>query len=245
MGKVNYDDISNIYDDVREEELDLVKRILDDAKIEKGMNVLDVGCGTGNYANVIQKITKANIFGVDSSSGMLEKAKEKNKNVIFKIGSIPNLPFEDESFDFIYMTDVIHHIDDIDKMFLEFNRILKNEGKICISTQSHRQIDLRYMSEFFPETAIVDKKRYPDIDKIKISSEKNAFDYIKSDILGEGDEVILDAKYIETIEKKGFSMLHLISEDNYEKGLKNIKRLIDEKNIIRKSAGTTLVWLKK
>ena len=245
MGKVNYDDISNIYDDVREEELDLVKRIINDAKIEKGMNVLDVGCGTGNYANVIQKITKANVFGVDSSSGMLEKAKEKNKNVIFKIGSIPNLTFEDESFDFIYMTDVIHHIDNIDKMFLEFNRILKDEGKICISTQSHRQIDLRYMSEFFPETAIVDKKRYPDIDEIKISSEKNGFDYIKSDILGEGDEVILDSKYIETIEKKGFSMLHLISKDNYEKGLKNIKKLINKKNMIRKSAGTTLVWLKK
>jgi len=143
------------------------------------------------------------------------------------------------------MTDVIHHIDNIDKMFLEFNRILKNEGKICISTQSHRQIDLRYISEFFPETAIVDKKRYPDIDEIKISSEKNGFDFIRSEIFGEGDEVILDSKYIETIEKKGYSMLHLISEDNYEKGLNNIKKLIDNKNIIRKSAGTTLVWLKK
>ncbi|WP_069650103.1 class I SAM-dependent methyltransferase [Caloranaerobacter ferrireducens] len=245
MGKINYNDISKIYDDVRDEEMTIINSFLDEVKISEATKILDVGCGTGNYTNILQKITKAEVYGVDASEGMLEKAKEKNQHIILKVGLATDIPFEDCIFDFVYMTDVIHHIKDIDKMFLEFYRVLKNGGKVCISTQSHRQIDLRYMSEFFPSTAIVDKQRYPDIEEIISSAKKNGFSFLKIEIISEGEEVELGNKFLELLEKKGYSMLHLISDEDYQIGLNRVKSEMKNGLIKRKSAGGTLVWLIK
>lgn len=245
MKKVNYNDISRIYDDVREEERAIVNSFLNEVEITDTTKILDVGCGTGNYTNILEKITNAKIYGIDASEGMLEKVKEKNKNIITKVGLATDIPFEDCAFNFVYMTDVIHHVTDINKMFLEFNRILVNGGKVCISTQSYRQIDLRYMSEFFPSTAAVDKTRYQDIEEIIKLARENGFRLIKNQIIDEGKEVELGSDYLELLEKRGYSMLHLITDEDYKDGLNRVKNEIKEGSIKRKSAGGTLVWLVK
>jgi ubiquinone/menaquinone biosynthesis C-methylase UbiE len=245
MATVNYNSISKIYDQVREEELEVVLELLSEGAFSKETTILDIGCGTGNYTNIIEKITNAKVYGMDASEGMLEKAKEKNSNITFLLGDACSIPSEENYFSLIYMTDVIHHISDIDKMFADIFRILKVSGKVCIATQSHRQIDLRYMSEFFPETAIVDKLRYPDIEQIVSTASKNNLKFIKEKIIGEGKEIELGKHYFELIEKKGYSMLHLISEDNFDNGLQMVKNEMSNGNIVRKSAGDTLVWFIK
>jgi len=143
------------------------------------------------------------------------------------------------------MTDVIHHIEDIDKMFYEISRTLQKGGRVCIVTQSHKQIDLRYTSEFFPETAIIDKQRYPDIEEIIFNAEKNALRLVRVSVIGEGKEIQIGNGYIELAEKKGYSMLHLISDDNYQNGLKKLKNETEKGSIKRKSAGASLIWFKK
>jgi len=160
MLKVDYNSISKVYDQVREEEIEELHSLLHGIEICEGTTILDIGCGTGNYTNLMERITGAKVYGLDASEGMLSKAKEKNSKITFVLGDACNLPFEDNYFSFIYMTDVIHHIQDINKMFYEIFRVLQTGGRVCIVTQSHKQIDLRYTSEFFPETAIIDKQRY-------------------------------------------------------------------------------------
>ncbi|MGH4123835.1 MAG: class I SAM-dependent methyltransferase [Clostridium sp.] len=245
MTTVNYNSISKIYDQVREEELEVVLELLSESEFSKETTILDIGCGTGNYTNIIEKITNAKVYGMDASEGMLKKAKEKNCNITFLLGDACSIPSKENYFSLIYMTDVIHHISDIDKMFADIFRILKNNGKVCIVTQSHRQIDLRYMSEFFPATAIVDKLRYPDIDQIVSSASKNNLKFIKEKTIGEGEEIKLGNHYFELIEKKGYSMLHLISNEDFDNGLQLVRNEMINGNIIRKSAGDTLVWFEK
>lgn len=245
MNKVDYNHICSIYDDVRKEEVDIIRRFFQESEITENSNILDIGCGTGNYTNLIQKVSKAKVYGMDPSQGMLEKAREKNNEILFKVGQASCIPFEGDKFDFIYMTDVIHHIPDINFMFCEIYRVLKNGGKMCIATQSHRQIDIRYMSEFFPATAVVDKKRYPDIDSIITSAEESRMHYIKQEIVGEGQDVELGAKYLELLEKKGYSMLHLINDEDYMNGVNRVKAELREGSIVRKSAGDTLIWFLK
>lgn len=240
--KVNYNDISKIYDLVRKEEENVLRLFLDEIEITGSFSILDVGCGTGNYTNLLQRLTKKEVFGLDSSSGMLEKARQKNYQVSFVLGSAIEIPFEDNKFDFVYMTDVIHHIKDVNQMFKEFYRILKTNGKVCVMTQSHHQIDMRYMSEFFPETADVDKKRYPDINQIINSATNNNLLFLKTQIVEEEIACRLDQNFLELIEKKGYSMLHLIDDVDYLKGLEIVR---EEIPCIRKSAGCTLVWFKK
>ena len=97
---------------------------------------------------------------------MREKAAAKNPNVIVANGDHNNIPFECDYFDFAYMTDVIHHIPDIAVMFIQLARVLKSKAYLCIVTQSHAQIEGRFYTNYFPSTAKVDKKRYPDVGEI-------------------------------------------------------------------------------
>lgn len=240
--KINYNEISKIYDDVRDEEVSLIENFLAEVELNETMAILDVGCGTGNYTNLMKQLTKGKVYGLDSSVGMLERAKNKNEEITFVLGNALEIPFSSRMFDFVYMTDVIHHIKDIKQMFTELFRILKPNGKICIMTQSHRQIDLRYMSEFFPQTAVVDKNRYPDIGEIIDKATKANLLFMKTQIVNEGIECKLDQKFLELVKKKGYSMLHLLDVFEYEKGLEKVKKEI---NCVRKSAGATLVWFKK
>jgi ubiquinone/menaquinone biosynthesis C-methylase UbiE len=129
---------------VREADVNLINLFLGEVNFAENTRVLDFGCGTGNYADKLQKITSAKVYGVEPSAGMREKAKAKNTNVIFAAGNHENIPFLDDFFDFVYMTDVIHHIPELDVMFTEIKRVLKASGKLCILTQSHRQIEHRF-----------------------------------------------------------------------------------------------------
>jgi len=245
MSKVNYNEISQVYDDVRQADIELINSFLQEIEIEKETRVLDIGCGTGNYTDSLQKITQGEVYGVEPSKGMLGKAKAKQSKVVFKQGSAAELPFEDEFFDFVYMTDVIHHVPEIWAMFAEINRVLKEKGRVCIVTQSHQQIENRPIARFFPGTVAVDKRRYPDIPEIIANAEAQGLKLVKNDILNENAKIELGQEFLELVKKKGYSMLHLLSEEEYREGLLRLKNELLNGQIIAGSAGETLVWLTK
>ncbi len=57
--------------------------MIEEVDISSCSVILDVGCGTGNYATSISRITGAHVYGIDASEGMLEQARSKKSNVIF------------------------------------------------------------------------------------------------------------------------------------------------------------------
>jgi ubiquinone/menaquinone biosynthesis C-methylase UbiE len=217
MPQVNYDEISKIYDDVREGDLALINHFLQELPPDDGLTVLDIGCGTGNYTDLFQKVTRTkgyHVYGMEPSEGMIGKAREKNSQVIFRQAAADDMPFEGNFFDFLYMTDVIHHIPDIRRMFCEIQRVLKPRGKACIATQSHRQIEKRPIAQYFPGTVRVDQGRYPDIPEIIAAAQSAGLIYLKEEILFAGEAIELGADFLELVRKKGYSMLHLLTEPN-------------------------------
>jgi ubiquinone/menaquinone biosynthesis C-methylase UbiE len=242
---LNYDQISTTYDNVRQADLDLVTHLAREANITDASCVLDIGCGTGNYADLLQRLTHAHVFGVEPSEGMLTKARQKNPNLVIQQSDAEHLPFEASAFDFVYMTDVIHHIPHIDIMFAEVVRVLKPNARVCIVTQSHRQIDNRPISSFFPATAVVDKARYPDIPQIISAATAQNLTFLKSESQNEGKLVILDEAFLTLVKTKGYSMLRLISDNDYQAGLNRLEHQLEEGTMQAAQAGDTLVWLSK
>jgi SAM-dependent methyltransferase len=245
MNKVSYDEISKIYDDVREGDIELINCLLAGANLGQGSSVLDIGCGTGNYTALVEIISGAQVYGLDASQGMLERAAKKNPRLHLAIGDAADLPYEDGFFDFIFMTDVIHHIADINAMFRSIARVLKPFAKVCIATQSHRQIDARYVSEFFPATASVDKRRYPDVPEIVVAAAEADLVHLRSEVIDEGHPVEIGDHFLELVAKKGYSMFHLITDEEYQTGLSSLKAALARGAIVRAGAGETLVWFRK
>ncbi|MBN1315497.1 MAG: methyltransferase domain-containing protein [Anaerolineales bacterium] len=243
MKKIDYDAISKVYDNVRAGDVELIDRLLAELSIDSPC-ILDIGCGTGNYAGLFKR-AGVQIYGVDPSGGMLEQARKKYPNVDFRQGTAGDLPFKDAFFDMVYLTDVIHHVPDIGRMFGEIHRVLAPGGKVCIVTQSHRQIEVRPIARFFPGTVQVDKERYPDIDEIVSAASSHCLACMRQDILFDDHWIEIGQDYLELVRKKGYSMLHLITEREYQSGLKDLENVLQNGPIKVKPAGETLVWLIK
>jgi demethylmenaquinone methyltransferase/2-methoxy-6-polyprenyl-1,4-benzoquinol methylase len=105
------------------------------AGLEKGMKLLDVASGTGLMIKAALEIgvDPAQVTGVDPSRGMLAQNREHNpKTVTLLEGKGEALPCADASFDFVSMGYALRHVEDLRKLFAEFRRVLKPDGKILI-----------------------------------------------------------------------------------------------------------------
>ena len=94
------------------------------------MRVLDLCTGTGDIAGIIKKACpRADITGVDFSENMLKIAEKKHPNIEFVKADCTNLPFEDNSFDFVTISYGLRNIEDYDSALKEIRRILKPDGQ--------------------------------------------------------------------------------------------------------------------
>jgi demethylmenaquinone methyltransferase/2-methoxy-6-polyprenyl-1,4-benzoquinol methylase/phosphoethanolamine N-methyltransferase len=108
--------------------------------IEPGMNILDVGCGTGSLtiASKQKQGDDGEVVGIDPSSNMVDLARRKAEKtglqIDFRVGVIENLVFEAERFDLVLSSLMMHHLtSELKELGLrEVHRVLKPGGKILI-----------------------------------------------------------------------------------------------------------------
>jgi ubiquinone/menaquinone biosynthesis C-methylase UbiE len=97
----------------------------------KGKNCLDVGCGSGRYTMAMAELGAEKSIGIDIGEKGIEFAKkscEGQENVHFEVGSILDIPFEGEKFDFVCCSGVIMHTKNPRKAVEEVFRVLKKGG---------------------------------------------------------------------------------------------------------------------
>lgn len=96
-------------------------------------NVLEIGVGTGR--NFPYYPSHSRVFGVDISWEMLKRAKIKLKtnpqsNVFLILADAENLPFRDNTFDYIISSCVFCSIPDPVKALIQAKRVLKIDGEM-------------------------------------------------------------------------------------------------------------------
>ena len=95
-------------------------------------NILDYGCGIGSSLKKVIEFNPKKITGIDISDISIEKAKKIIKvnysNVDLFVDNCENTKFNDNTFDIVYGTGILHHLD-IEVCLKEINRILKPGGK--------------------------------------------------------------------------------------------------------------------
>ena len=103
------------------------------AGLAPGMQVLDVGTGTGLTAIEAARISGqgANVTGVDPSVGMLASAHLPAGMRVIE-GRAEELPAADAAFDFVSMGYALRHVSDLRAVFGEFVRVLRPGGRACV-----------------------------------------------------------------------------------------------------------------
>lgn len=103
------------------------------AGLKEGMDVLDVATGTGPVAASIRRIIGENamIIGLDRSINML-KETQQNVGVPLVQSDAGAIALPADTFDFLSMGYALRHVDDIEKTFEEYYRVLKPGGKVLL-----------------------------------------------------------------------------------------------------------------
>lgn len=120
-----------------------IKEMLD---LQGNETVLDIGGGTGKLAAYLSGHCKI-VYVLDESQGMLSMVKEAT-NIIPVLGDALNTDFDGESIDVITVSDVLHHIENQDKLIEEIHRLLKKGGKLVILDFERNHIKTRILGMF-------------------------------------------------------------------------------------------------
>jgi len=97
-------------------------------EIPYGSKVLDVGANDGEFMKLLKEKRDCEVYGIDPSEVAIAKAKEKGIEVI--LGDAEHLPFEDNTFDYVTLNEVLIHLVDPVAVLKEIRRVLKPEGSL-------------------------------------------------------------------------------------------------------------------
>ena len=123
-----------------------------DTKFSAGTKVLEAGCGVGAQTLMLATNSPdAEIKSIDISEESISRAKSLLKthnigNVEFQVADLYNLPFEDETFDHIFVCFVLEHLMDPITALESLRRVLKKDGSITVIEGDHGSC------YFYPET---------------------------------------------------------------------------------------------
>jgi len=111
-------------------------KMADTLSVKPGQRVLDIGCGSGYIADTVQAHTGAKIDGINVSPEQISTARDHaqrsgklGKLLDFQVASMNDrLPFEDNTFDAVYVMQAICYVHDPVALMKEVRRVLKPGG---------------------------------------------------------------------------------------------------------------------
>lgn len=114
-----------------------------DSVWDDGALILEAGCGVGAQTSIIStKNPTSRFIAVDLSEKSLAKAREAIRemnisNVEFQRADLLDLPFNDESFDHVFVCFVLEHLRQPHQALEELKRVLKPQGTITVIEGDH------------------------------------------------------------------------------------------------------------
>lgn len=159
--------------------------------------ILEIGCGNGGFLYGLNKISNNNLYGIEidnlRAKTALEHVSESSTMILLANGE--QLPFKPNSFQIIFIIEVIEHLISYKEFLKEIHRVLKPNGYAFITFPSFRSLRGSHLFHMVPipwaqlvfgyaaqrECALKKlQKVKPDIDKLDHINGINIFSFMKS-----------------------------------------------------------------
>jgi SAM-dependent methyltransferase len=219
MKPVDYNALATDYEEHRRINPDVFVRLT--RGLEPSADVLEVGCGTGNYVAEIATVIGCRCTGIDSSREMVSRARSRcPSGVVILREAAEALSLGGASFDLVFNVDVVHHLSDRQRAFAEALRVLRPGGAFCVVTDSEWVIRNREpLSEYFPETVEFELRRCPRIETLQHELCEVGFTTVR-DELAEFEYMLTTAA---PYEARVFSSLLYINDEAHRRGVARLR----------------------
>jgi ubiquinone/menaquinone biosynthesis C-methylase UbiE len=147
-----------------------VPRLVKASRITPGLDVLDVGCGTGGFARAIAHSVPARVTGYDRSERFIALARRLPRlpagTVRWAVGDAGRLAFGASSFDRVLLSLVLHQLADPRAAVAGAFRVLRGGGLVLVRTIAPEDVAGRVPERYLPGMAAADAARLPRIEAV-------------------------------------------------------------------------------
>jgi len=190
------------------------------ADLREGMKVLDGGAGSGRFALALSERYK--VTALDCAREMMMKGVAKGRKIRWVQGDIMRTPFKPKHFDCVFLAYVMHQVPDFNAVIEEISRICPK--LIIVTTDMYHRLPT-LIDQAFPGVIEVDSERFPPVEDLEGACILAGFGRVRARrILVE--ERISKEVYMEKIRHKYISTFDLISNEEYEAGVKKMGELL-------------------
>lgn len=200
-----------------------VRRVVGD---RTELTILDLGSGTGRFSSLLADEFDSHVVGVELSDKMraVAEAECRHPRVRFLKGAAESIPLSDDSCDVVWMSQIVHHLSDLHSVARELRRVVTQTGLVVVRSNFKGRIDgsCRYY-EFFPAGLAVDEARHPTVEHVQECFEQNGLGRTSFETIEQMEARSLK-EYAERIALRTYSTFELISENEFEEGLRALQK---------------------
>jgi ubiquinone/menaquinone biosynthesis C-methylase UbiE len=191
---------------------------------DEGFRILDLGAGTGRFAALFARTFKAQVIGVEPSKGMLTVATRGKKltNLTYVAGAAECIPLRGESCDLVWLSQVWHHIGDVQACGRELRLVVSQGGHVLVrGTFGDRLDGFPTLFRFWPATRQI-CQQLPTVQQTVGVLEANGFAFAEHRRVQQKTCASLN-EFATRTRARADSALALISDAEFEAGQEAIE----------------------
>lgn len=116
----------------------ILSSIIKTLNLPAGSEILEIGCGTGGNLQMLANFGTVSAVEMDETALEIASKKTNNRYDI-RAGYCPDkIPFKDRSFDLIFMSDVLEHIEHDTEAMVAVRQLLKKNGTVILTVPAYQ-----------------------------------------------------------------------------------------------------------
>jgi ubiquinone/menaquinone biosynthesis C-methylase UbiE len=153
---------------------EIIRKLREKKYVLPGMNGADFGCGSGYFTSLLAKEVGADgkIYAIDVQEDVIKEAQEflKNlniNNVTFLVKDLEiNSGLENNTLDFVFISQVLYQSDELEKIIKEAFRVLRHGGYLIILEPQPESLLFSNQKSYRPEeiTFLLEKNNFKIIE---------------------------------------------------------------------------------
>lgn len=185
--------------------------------------VLDLGCGTGRFAQMLGDSYHATVVGIDPSLRMLaQRTRSTDGAAHFIAAHAESLPLGAGRMDLVFLSMVYHHLRPAPAV-AEIARVLSRNGHVFVRNPTRETVpEFEYM-RFFPEALALDLGRMPPRDGLVATFAEHGLEATAHQVVSHPFAASY-TEYFAKISARAISSLQAIPDEAFERGLAAFER---------------------